>query len=65
MHREFVGMADDFLKQLILAHLDGRLSDEEFTELQQRLETGNNDWDGNSTGTNLMRWLSTADGREL
>ncbi len=32
-------MADDSLKQLILAHLDGRLSDEEFAELQQRLET--------------------------
>ena len=32
-------MADDSLKHLILAHLDGRLFDEEFTELQQRLET--------------------------
>ena len=32
-------MTDDSLKHLILAHLDGRLSDEEFTELQQRLET--------------------------
>jgi hypothetical protein len=27
------------IRHLILAHLDGRISDEEFTELQQRLET--------------------------